>query len=55
MERTYRFDTVTEYNALNNHETLHPLVVSLIFPRPIQDHGLGQKGSGLILACTAFF
>jgi AraC-like DNA-binding protein len=26
MERIFRFDTVTEYNALNNHETLHPLV-----------------------------
>jgi AraC-like DNA-binding protein len=26
MEHLYRFDTVSEYNALNNHETLHPLV-----------------------------
>lgn len=26
MEQVYKFDTVNEYNALNNHETLHPLV-----------------------------
>lgn len=26
MEQVFRFDTVSEYNALNNHETLHPLV-----------------------------
>ena len=26
MEKVFRFDTVNEYNALNNHTTLHPLV-----------------------------
>ena len=26
MERIFRFDTVSEFNVLNNHETLHPLV-----------------------------
>ncbi|HDR50619.1 MAG TPA: AraC family transcriptional regulator, partial [Mariniphaga anaerophila] len=26
MKKTFRFDTVKEYNDLNNHETLHPLV-----------------------------
>lgn len=26
MERIFRFDTVAEYNALNNHKTLHPLI-----------------------------
>jgi AraC-like DNA-binding protein len=31
MERMYRFDTVTEYNALNNQETLHPLVSVINF------------------------
>ena len=25
MEKIFRFDTVSDYNALNNHETLHPL------------------------------
>ncbi len=33
MERTYRFDTVAEYNALNNHETLHPLVSVIDFSK----------------------
>jgi AraC-like DNA-binding protein len=26
MEKIHRYDTVSEYNALNNHPTLHPLV-----------------------------
>jgi len=29
----YRFDTVTEYNALNNQKTLHPLVSVIDFSR----------------------
>lgn len=33
MERTYRFDTVIEYNELNNHETLHPLVSVIDFSK----------------------
>jgi len=33
MERTFRFDTVNEYNALNNHETLHPLVSVIDFSK----------------------
>ncbi len=31
MKRIFRFDTVNEYNALNNHETLHPLVSIINF------------------------
>jgi AraC-like DNA-binding protein len=31
MEGIHRFDTVNEYNALNNHETLHPLVSVINF------------------------
>ena len=31
MEQVYKFDTVKEYNALNNHETLHPLVSVIDF------------------------
>ncbi|MFH0757674.1 MAG: helix-turn-helix domain-containing protein [Bacteroidota bacterium] len=31
MEGIFRFDTVREYNALNNHETLHPLVSIIDF------------------------
>lgn len=33
MERIFKFDTVTEYNALNNHETLHPLVSVIDFSK----------------------
>lgn len=33
MEGIYRFDTVSEYNALNNHETLHPLVSIIDFSK----------------------
>jgi AraC-like DNA-binding protein len=33
MERIYRYDTVAEYNALNNHETLHPLVSVIDFSK----------------------
>jgi len=31
MEQVYKFDTVSEYNALNNQETLHPLVTVVDF------------------------
>jgi AraC-like DNA-binding protein len=33
MEGIYRFDTVNEYNLLNNHETLHPLVSVIDFSK----------------------
>lgn len=33
MERTFRYDTVSEYNDLNNHETLHPLVSVIDFSK----------------------
>lgn len=33
MEGIYRFDTVREYNKLNNHETLHPLVSVIDFSK----------------------
>ncbi len=29
----FRFDTVSEYNALNNHETLHSLVSIIDFSK----------------------
>ena len=43
MERIYRFDTVTEYNALNNHETLHPLVSVIDFSKANPRSWDGQK------------
>lgn len=33
MEHIYQFDTVAEYNALNNQETLHPLVSVIDFSK----------------------
>jgi len=33
MEEIYRFDTIDDYNALNNHETLHPLVSIIDFSK----------------------
>lgn len=33
MEQLYKIDTVKEYNALNNHETLHPLVSVIDFSK----------------------
>ena len=33
MEKVFKFDAVGEYNALNNHETLHPLVSVIDFSR----------------------
>jgi AraC-like DNA-binding protein len=33
MEKEYNFDTVSQYNAFNNHETLHPLVSVLDFSK----------------------
>jgi len=33
MERVYRFDKVSEYNDLNDQETLHPLVTVIDFSR----------------------
>jgi AraC-like DNA-binding protein len=33
MEQSYTFDTVGQYNAFNNHETLHPLVSIIDFSK----------------------
>jgi AraC-like DNA-binding protein len=33
MEQTYNFDTIAQYNAFNNHETLHPLVSVIDFSK----------------------
>ena len=33
MQKVYKFDTVAEYNALNDHETLHPLVSVIDFSK----------------------
>ncbi len=33
MDQTYNFDTISQYNAFNNHETLHPLVNVIDFSK----------------------
>lgn len=33
MERAYNFDTISQYNAFNNHDTLHPLVSIIDFAK----------------------
>ncbi|NVN97104.1 AraC family transcriptional regulator [Candidatus Nomurabacteria bacterium] len=43
MEQTYRFDTVNEYNDLNNHETLHPLVSVIDFSKANPRSWGGEK------------
>lgn len=43
MTKIYRFDTVNEYNVLNNHETLHPLVSIIDFSKAKPRSWGGQK------------
>ena len=33
MEEILKFDTVSQYNTFNNHETLHPLVSVIDFSK----------------------
>ena len=43
MERIFKFDTVAEYNVLNNHETLHPLVSVVDFSKANPRSWGGEK------------
>ncbi len=43
MDNLYRFDTVNDYNVLNNHETLHPLVSIIDFSKAKPRDWNGQK------------
>lgn len=43
MERIFKFDTVADYNALNNHETLHPLVSVIDFSKANPRSWGGEK------------
>lgn len=43
MEPIFKFDTVSEYNALNNHETLHPLVSVIDFSKAQPRSWGGEK------------
>jgi len=39
MKQVRNFDTISEYNAFNNHQTLHPLVSVLDFSKAHPRHG----------------
>ncbi|TCC88509.1 AraC family transcriptional regulator [Pedobacter frigiditerrae] len=39
MENTFNFNTVSQYNDFNNHETLHPMVSVLDFSKAVQRNG----------------
>jgi AraC family transcriptional regulator, transcriptional activator of pobA len=43
MDDVYKFDTVSEYNVLNNHETLHPLVNIIDFSKAAPRSWGGKK------------
>jgi len=43
MEGVYKFDTISDYNALNNHETLHPLVSVIDFSKAKPRSWDGEK------------
>jgi AraC-like DNA-binding protein len=55
MEKTYRFDTVIEYNALNNHETLHPLVSIIDFSKANPRSWGGEKNVRLNFGMYCIF
>lgn len=55
MERTYRFETVTEYNALNNHETLHPMVSVIDFSKANPRSWGGQKNVRIFYGLYCIF
>lgn len=43
MHNVYKFETVSEYNVLNNHETLHPLVSVIDFSKAAPRSWAGEK------------
>jgi AraC-like DNA-binding protein len=43
MKKIFRFDTVNEYNDLNNHQTLHPLVSVIDFSKANPRSWDGQR------------
>ena len=43
MEKIFRFDTVNQYNGLNNHRTLHPLVSVIDFSKANPRSWGGQR------------
>lgn len=55
MERIYKYDTVYEYNELNNHKTLHPLVSVIDFSKANPRSWNGQKNVRLYFGLYCIF
>lgn len=55
MENTFRFNTVNEYNALNNHTTLHPLVSVIDFSKANPRSWGGHKNVRLYYGMYCIF
>lgn len=55
MEMIYRFDTIAEYNNLNNHETLHPLVSVINFSKANPRSWGGEKNVRLHFGMYCIF
>jgi len=50
MEEVHNFDAISEYNAFNNHETLHPLVSIIDFSKAHK-----RKGSRMTFGLYCIF
>lgn len=55
MEKVFRFDTINEYNVLNNHETLHPLVSVIDFSKANPRSWGGEKRVKLFFGFYCIF
>ena len=55
MSNIFRFDTVSEYNELNNHETFHPLVSVIDFSKAKPRSWDGQKAVKIIYGMYCVF
>ena len=55
MSRIFKFDTIFEYNQLNNHETLHPLVSVIDFSKAIPRSWDGEKNVRLYFGMYCIF
>lgn len=55
MKKTFQFDTVNEYNALNNHETRHPSVSVIDFSKANPRSWGGEKNVRLQFGLYCIF
>jgi len=55
MEKVFQFNTINEYNVLNNHETLHPLVSVINFSKANPRSWGGEKKVKLYIGFYTIF